>query len=120
MILPFSYHNADGQSENISDYDSIGNTCKYRGHVLKWERGRQLAKYGEIEYRYDASGIRQEKQVGKILHKYYTDGSRIYKEERGNEVLWYYYDNIGVTGLAHNGINIISRKTSTRWFPHAS
>ena len=79
-----------------------------------------MAKYGEIEYRYDASGIRQEKQVGKILHKYYTDGSRIYKEERGNEVLWYYYDNIGVTGLEHNGINIISRKTSTRWFPHAS
>lgn len=71
--------------------------------MLKWERGRQLAKYGEIEYRYDASGIRQEKQIGNVLHKYYTDGSRIYKEERGNEVLWYHYDNTGVTGLEHNG-----------------
>lgn len=90
------YTGYDGQSENISDYDSIGNPCKYRGHVLKWERGRQLAKYGEIEYRYDASGIRQEKQIGNVLHKYYTDGSRIYKEERGNEVLWYHYDNTGV------------------------
>ena len=97
------YTGYDGQSENISDYDSIGNPCKYRGHVLKWERGRQLAKYGEIEYRYDASGIRQEKQIGNVLHKYYTDGSRIYKEERGNEVLWYHYDNTGVTGLEHNG-----------------
>ena len=97
------YTGYDGQSENISDYDSIGNPCKYRGHVLKWERGRQLAKYGEIEYRYDASGIRQEKQAGNVLHKYYTDGSRIYKEERGNEVLWYHYDNTGVTGLEHNG-----------------
>ena len=62
-----------------------------------------MAKYGEIEYRYDASGIRQEKQIGNVLHKYYTDGSRIYKEERGNEVLWYHYDNTGVTGLEHNG-----------------
>ena len=97
------YTGYDGQSESISDYDSIGNPCKYRGHVLKWERGRQLAKYGEIEYRYDASGIRQEKQVGNVPHKYYTDGSRIYKEERGNEVLWYHYDNTGVTGLEHNG-----------------
>ena len=97
------YTGYDGQSESISDYDSIGNPCKYRGHVLKWERGRQLAKYGEIEYRYDASGIRQEKQIGNVLHKYYTDGSRIYKEERGNEVLWYHYDNTGVTGIEHNG-----------------
>ena len=73
------------------------------GPCVKMGARKTVSEYGEIEYRYDASGIRQEKQIGNVLHKYYTDGSRIYKEERGNEVLWYHYDNTGVTGLEHNG-----------------
>lgn len=93
----------DGSVENISGYDFIGNPCNYRGNVVEWKRGRQLAKYGSVTYKYDASGIRQEKQVGSVLHKYYTDGSRIYKEERGSDVLWYHYDNTGITGLEYNG-----------------
>ena len=32
-----------------------------------------------------------------------TDGSRIYKEERGSDTLWYHYDNTGITGIEYNG-----------------
>ena len=95
---------SDGRVENFSSYDFLGNPCSYRGIVIEWERGRQMARYRDVQYSYDVSGIRQEKQVGSLLHKYYTDGGRIYKEERGNDTLWYHYDNTGITGIEYNGI----------------
>ena len=94
---------SDGRVENFSSYDFLGNPCSYRGIVIEWERGRQMARYRDVQYSYDVSGIRQEKQVGSLLHKYYTDGGRIYKEERGNDTLWYHYDNTGITGIEYNG-----------------
>jgi RHS repeat-associated protein len=92
------------ESFTVSNYDGIGNACNYRGNVLKWERGRNLTEYGSHKYRYNAAGIRQEKETAAgVLHKYYTEGNRIHKEIRGNNTLWYLYDATGITGIDYNG-----------------
>ena len=35
-----------------------GNPCVYKDNVLKWERGRLLAAYGDNMYSYDHDGVR--------------------------------------------------------------
>ena len=40
-----------------------GNPTTYLGHTLTWEKGRQLKKFDNIEYTYNASGIRTSKTV---------------------------------------------------------
>ncbi len=97
----------DGQiiySETVDENNFHANPCNWLGNVLQWTRNRQLASYGNIaSYRYDASGIRLEKTAGSTLHRYYTEGSRIHKETRGNNTLWYYYDGTGIIGMDYNG-----------------
>ena len=90
----------------ISDYDSIGNACKYRGFLVEWNRGRNLSKYGNHTYRYNASGVRLEKiTAGGVVHKYWVEGDRIHRESRNNaEVLWYSYDATGLEGFTYNGL----------------
>ena len=40
-----------------------GNPTTYLGHTLTWEKGRQLKKFDNIEYTYNANGIRTSKTV---------------------------------------------------------
>ena len=95
---------------SINSYDGIGNPCNYRGNVLEWSRGRNLVKYGAVSYAYNASGIRQEKTANGVVHKYHLEGTRIHKETYGNNTLWYYYDQTGVTGLEYNGTKYYFQK----------
>ena len=41
---------------NISSYDLLGNPCNYLGNVLEWKRGRNLMRFGNHTYRYNANG----------------------------------------------------------------
>ncbi len=62
-----------------------------------------MVKYNEVSFAYNASGIRQEKTANTVVHKYHLEGTRIHKETYGNNTLWYYYDQTGITGLEYNG-----------------
>ncbi len=95
---------------SVNSYDGIGNPCNYRGNVLEWSRGRNLVKYGAVSYAYNASGIRQEKTANGVVHKYHLEGTRIHKETYGNNTLWYYYDQTGITGLEYNGTKYYFQK----------
>lgn len=96
---------------NINSYDLAGNPLQWRGNSLQWSKSRQLMNYGSnISYKYDSSGIRQEKIVDGMVHKYYTEGNLIHKEERGSDTLWYTYDNV-LNGIEYNGEQFIFCKS---------
>ena len=61
-------------------YDAQGNPISYLGHTLTWEKGRQLKKFDNIEYTYNANGIRTSKKVNGVCHSYTLDGSEILGE----------------------------------------
>ena len=92
-------------------YDDVGNPCVYKDNVLKWERGRLLAAYGDNKYCYDADGVRIKKKTANgVLHKYFTEGTRIHHEEYGTHENWYYYDATGITGIEHDGVRYYFQK----------
>ena len=101
-------------------YDDIGNPWRYySGHMLEWT-GRELDriqdKYGQYTiYKYDADGIRTEKEIyGKETHKYLLEGNRIIREEILDKngvrkhLLWYNYDSNGqLTGVEYDGVKYL-------------
>ena len=90
----------DGQS---IVYDSQGNPTSYLGHTLTWEKGRQLKKFDNIEYTYNANGIRTSKTVGDATHTYTLDGTKILRETWGENSLIPLYDNEdSVCGIIYN------------------
>ena len=87
------------------EYDTQGNPVKYLGHTLTWEKGRQLKKFDNIEYTYNANGIRTGKKVNGVLHTYTLDGTKILRETWDSNTLIPLYDNEdGVCGIIHNNI----------------
>lgn len=90
-------------SQTIS-YDDQGNPTSYLGHNLTWEKGRQLKKFDNIEYTYNANGIRTSKKVNGVLHTYILDGTKILKETWGAHTLIPLYDNEdSVCGIIYDG-----------------
>ena len=84
-------------------YDAQGNPTSYLGHTLTWEKGRQLKKFDNIEYTYNANGIRTSKKVNGVLHTYTLDGTKILREAWGNNTLIPLYDNEdNVCGILYN------------------
>jgi len=85
-------------------YDAQGNPLTYLGHTLTWEKGRQLKKFDNIEYTYNANGIRTSKKVDGVLHTYTLDGTKILRETWGGNTLVPLYDNEdSVCGILYNG-----------------
>ena len=84
-------------------YDAQGNPTSYLGKTLTWEKGRQLKKFDNIEYTYNANGIRTSKKVNGVLHTYTLDGTKILREAWGNNTLIPLYDNEdSVCGILYN------------------
>ena len=112
LIRLSKYSTSFSPKEYDISYDDVGNPCVYKDNVLKWERGRLLAKYGNNSYSYDADGVRIKKKTANgILHKYFTEGTRIHHEEYGTHENWYYYDATGITGIEHDGVRYYFQKT---------
>ena len=92
-------------------YDANGNPTTYLGHTLAWEKGRQLKKFGNHTYTYNASGIRTSKTVNGITHTYTLDGPKILKEIWGTNSLMPLYDNFDqVCGLVYNDLTYYFNK----------
>ena len=87
------------------DYDDQGNPTSYLGHTLTWEKGRQLKKFDNIEYTYNANGIRTSKKVNGVLHTYTIDGAKILRETWGENTLVPLYDNEdNICGILYNSV----------------
>ena len=75
------------------------------GHTLEWEKGRQLKKFDNIEYTYNANGIRTSKKVNGVLHTYTLDGSEILGEFwAGNTLVPLYDDEDSICGIVYNSV----------------
>ena len=86
-------------------YDAQGNPTSYLGHTMTWGKGRQLKKFDNIEYTYNANGIRTSKKVNDVLHTYTLDGTKILRETWGSNTLIPLYDNEdGVCGILYNNV----------------
>ena len=100
-------------------YDEIGNPTKYRDVSLTWEKGRQLKKYGNIEYSYNASGIRTKKVNGNAITEYYLDGSQILAQKdivvagdntQVETMMHFVYGLDGISGFTINNQNYYYKK----------
>ena len=86
-------------------YDAQGNPTSYLGHALTWEKGRQLKKFDNIEYTYNANGIRTSKKVNNVLHTYTLEGTKILREAWSGNTLVPLYDNEdSVCGILYNNV----------------
>ena len=86
-------------------YDAQGNPINYLGHTLTWEKGRQLKSFDDIQYTYNANGIRTSKTVDGIRHNFVLDGTKILKETWANNTLIPLYDNSdSVCGITYDGV----------------
>ncbi|KLU74971.1 DNRLRE domain-containing protein [Clostridium botulinum] len=76
-------------------YDGIGNPLTYDGWNFQWEQGRKLSKLDgngyNISYKYNASGIRTEKEVNGVVTKYHLEGANVTFETNGKYVIYYTY-----------------------------
>ena len=57
----------------------------------------------QYTYKYNDQGIRTEKVVNGVVHKYYLQGEQIIAERYGNNLIKFYYDATGVCGFNYNG-----------------
>ena len=86
-------------------YDAQGNPTSYLGHTLTWEKGRQLKSFDNIEYTYNANGIRTSKTVNGVKHTYTLEGTKILRETWDNNTLIPLYDNEeSVCGIIFNNV----------------
>lgn len=79
--------------------------------MLEWKRGRELSKYGAVQFEYDSSGIRRKKIVSGMTIWYDVEEERIHKETRRTESIWYYYDGTGIAGLEYKGLKYYFQKS---------
>ena len=89
----------------IVKYDKAGNSTYLLGRTYEW-RGRRLIKAYDVEMEYDAAGLRTKK--GNTV--YFWQGDRLVREKTGEEEIYYYYDESGVSGINYNGKEYYFRK----------
>ena len=64
----------------------------------------------QYTYKYNDQGIRTEKIVDGVVHKYYLQGDKIIAERIGDDLLTVYYDSTGVCGFNYNGTDYYYQK----------
>ena len=125
VVIPYTYASSGNRDRLMSydgesfTYDEIGNPTKYRDVVLTWEKGRQLKKYGNIEYSYNAQGIRTKKVNGNAITEYYLDGSQILAQKdivvagdntQIETTMHFVYGLDGISGFTINNQNYYYKK----------
>ena len=98
-----------GPDQHIS-YDGAGNPTNWNGRNYHWENGRQLAGVNSnIRYEYDFRGLRTRKIVSNVTTNYYLDevGRVLARQVPGRIGEWFFYDDLGVYGMQHNGTNFM-------------
>ena len=98
------------------EYDNYGNPQKWfkhgtgnsaLGYTLWWGNVSNLTAITDdatdiqYTYKYNDQGIRTEKVVNGVVHKYYLQGEQIIAERYGNNLIKFYYDSTGVCGFRY-------------------
>ena len=91
-------------------YDALGNPTTYRGKALEWTKVRRLAKFGDVEFTYNADGLRTSKKVNGVTYSYLLSGSKILQETFGSSTIKYYYGHGDIVGFNYNGVDYYYRK----------
>ena len=95
-----------GQTIN---YDGAGNPTNWiRGITnMQWQNGRQLSSLTvngvPVSYEYDFNGIRTRKTVNGVRTDFFVMGDRVIAEQRGNDFIFYLYDETGIYGMQFRG-----------------
>ena len=99
------------------EYDNYGNPIKWFKHgtgnsalsyLLQWGNVSNLTAVTDTSngqrytYKYNDQGIRTEKVVNGVVHKYYLQGEQIIAERYGEDLIKFYYDATGVCGFNYN------------------
>lgn len=95
-------------------YDALGNPLSYyngSSYTFTWKDGRRLATLNtgstSVSYKYNSDGIRYEKTVNGVVHKYYLMGSTITAETiidgTNTTHIEYFYDSYGPYGFSIDG-----------------
>ena len=98
------------------EYDNYGNPKKWfkhsannssLGYTLQWGHVSNLIAITDNDagkrytYKYNDQGIRTEKVVNGVVHKYYLQGEQIIAERYGGSLIKFYYDSTGVCGFRY-------------------
>ena len=107
------------------EYDNYGNPQKWFKHgtgnsaliyTLQWGNVSNLISIYDgvsgstYNYKYNDQGIRTEKVVNGVVHKYYLQGEQIIAERYGSNLIKFYYDTTGVCGFNYNGTDYYYQK----------
>ena len=107
------------------EYDNYGNPKKWfkhgansssLGYTLQWGHVSNLIAITDNDagkrytYKYNDQGIRTEKVVNGVVHKYYLQGEQIIAERYGNNLIKFYYDTTGVCGFNYNDTDYYYQK----------
>ena len=108
-VIPYTYPTSGWKDQLLSynfetiEYDALGNPITYRNNDLSWSHGRQLDRFNDITYKYNADGIRTSKTVNGVTTQYFLDGTKILAQSNGN-MLIFHYGSEGVIGFTYQGI----------------
>ena len=127
VAVNYGYSNSGNKDQLTSykvsgklEYDNYGNPKKWFKHgisssplnyILQWGHVSNLIAITDDEegklytYKYNDQGIRTEKVVDGVVHKYYLQGEQIIAEKIGEDLIKFYYDTTGVCGFNYNGID---------------
>ena len=90
----------DETSENEISYDNLGNITGYKDNTITWQ-GQRAVSINGIAMQYDYKGLRTRKGE----RYYYWLGNTLKMERWGENTIYYYYDESGVSGFRYNNID---------------
>ncbi len=96
-----------GLNNEEFEYDNLGNPFVYRDKTLCWSHGRQLDKFDNVNFTYNANGIRTSKTFMGNTTKYYLNGSKILAQSDDISTIYFHYGIDGVTGFNLDGIEYL-------------
>ena len=88
---------SDETSENEISYDNLGNITGYKDNTITWQ-GQRAVSINGIEMQYDYNGLRTRKGE----RYYYWLGNTLKMERWGENTIYYYYDESGISGFRYD------------------
>lgn len=81
-VVQYTYNGEKLKSYNgqLCYYDILGNPILYRGTTCTWSRIKNLASYGDVQFTYNAQGLRLTKTANNTTKNYTWAGDKLVAE----------------------------------------